>query len=151
MRFFIGAWMAPVNPSSKFQWFCWNQFDILGVGFSTDSLKCQHTRSSIIGLFLKLLPKYSLKAMQRWRSWEMDGFDWHCTSKSRQFSYSKLTSIKAQDGSGRIVGNMQLYSAEKQQSQVWRWQWYTSQKHWQTCQSIEGHAAAFSQFLCQGA
>ena len=115
--------MAPVNPSSKFQWFCWNQFDILGVGFSTDSLKCQHTRSSIIGLFLKLLPKYSLKAMQRWRSWEMDGFDWHCTSKSRQFSYSKLTSIKAQDGSGSIVGNMQLYSAEKQQSQVWRLQW----------------------------
>ncbi|EKX42588.1 clathrin heavy chain [Guillardia theta CCMP2712] len=46
-----------------------------------------------------------------------------------------LTGIaQAQDGSGRIVGNMQLYSAEKQQSQ-----------------SIEGHAAAFSQFLCQGA
>jgi len=41
---------------------------------------------------------------------------------------------QAQDGSGRIVGSMQLYSAEKGQSQ-----------------SIEGHAAAFSQFLCAGA
>ncbi|KAJ1485283.1 hypothetical protein T484DRAFT_1794212, partial [Baffinella frigidus] len=41
---------------------------------------------------------------------------------------------QAQDGSGRIVGSMQLYSAEKGQSQ-----------------SIEGHAAAFSQFLVSGA
>jgi clathrin heavy chain len=41
---------------------------------------------------------------------------------------------QATDGSGRIVGSMQLYSAEKQQSQ-----------------SIEGHAAGFSQFTCQGA
>eukprot|EP00286_Rhodomonas_abbreviata_P018853 CAMPEP_0181303774 /NCGR_PEP_ID=MMETSP1101-20121128/8752_1 /TAXON_ID=46948 /ORGANISM="Rhodomonas abbreviata, Strain Caron Lab Isolate" /LENGTH=1715 /DNA_ID=CAMNT_0023409399 /DNA_START=168 /DNA_END=5311 /DNA_ORIENTATION=+ len=41
---------------------------------------------------------------------------------------------QAQDGSNRVVGNMQLYSKEKGQSQ-----------------SIEGHAAAFSQFMCQGA
>ena len=41
---------------------------------------------------------------------------------------------QATDGSGRIVGSMQLYSADKGQSQ-----------------SIEGHAAAFTQFTCQGA
>ena len=52
-----------------------------------------------------------------------------------QAKWSLLTGIsQATDGSGRIVGNMQLYSSEKGQSQ-----------------SIEGHAAAFSQFLCPGA
>jgi clathrin heavy chain len=46
-----------------------------------------------------------------------------------------LTGISvAQDGTNRIVGNMQLYSAEKNVSQ-----------------SLEGHAAAFSQFTCEGA
>ena len=49
--------------------------------------------------------------------------------------WSVLTGIsQATDGSGRIVGSMQLYSSEKGQSQ-----------------SIEGHAAGFSQFLCPGA
>ena len=43
--------------------------------------------------------------------------------------WSLLTGI-SQAADGRIVGNMQLYSADKGQSQ-----------------SIEGHAAAFSQFL----
>ena len=41
---------------------------------------------------------------------------------------------QATDGSGRIVGSMQLYSKDKGQSQ-----------------SIEGHAASFSQFIAQGA